>query len=63
MTQKTLDETIAQLEREMSETSGQQRAEAAERLRKLLLPKTQTQTQTKSDTIDSEEDLFDNMPI
>ena len=61
MTQKTLDETIAQLEREMSETSGQQRAEAAERLRKLLLP--QTQTQTKSDTIDSEEDLFDNMPI
>ncbi|MGJ8626515.1 MAG: hypothetical protein ACSHXB_06100 [Sulfitobacter sp.] len=59
MTQKTLDETIAQLEREMSETSGQQRAEAAERLRKLLLPK----TPAKSEATDSEEDLFDNMPI
>lgn len=59
MTQKTLDQTIVQLERELSETSGRQRAEVAERLRKLLLPK----TSVKADAIDSEEDLFDNMPI
>ncbi|MGJ8617434.1 MAG: hypothetical protein ACSHWS_11385 [Sulfitobacter sp.] len=59
MTQTTLDETISRLEREMSDTSGQEKAEAAERLRALLKSK----EPTKTDASEDEDDLFDNMPI
>ncbi len=62
MTQKTLDDTIVQLEHAMQNCSNHEKADAAQRLRALLTPKTTTRTDV-ADSADVEEDLFDNMPI
>ncbi len=59
MTRTTLDQQLAQLERDMSQASAAEKANIARRIRALLAPE-----KTKdAGTINEGEDLFDNMPV
>ncbi len=59
MTPTTLEKTIALLEREIPSVSDAEKADAAQRLRRILAPAITTFSRITED----EDDMFNNMPV